>query len=172
MDAKTSFYSARIHELSGNQKALFSEMNHLLHKPTETPLPPHDSPEVLANQFAEYFSEKIEKIRRELQCCIGQPSPTSSTQLCSVRSICELSSFDNVSIETLSKLIALAPSKICALDPIPTCLFKQCTDLPVPTVTNMINFSLSSGTVPNEWKDAIVLPTLKRKQDVLTKENY
>ena len=55
MDAKTSFYSARIHELSGNQKALFSEMNHLLHKPTETPLPPHDSPEVLANQFAEYF---------------------------------------------------------------------------------------------------------------------
>ena len=27
MDAKTSFYSARIHELSGSQKALFSEMN-------------------------------------------------------------------------------------------------------------------------------------------------
>ena len=36
----------------------------------------------------------------------------------------------------------------------------------------MINFSLSTGTVPNEWKDAIVLPTLKRKQDLLTKENY
>ena len=36
----------------------------------------------------------------------------------------------------------------------------------------MINFSLSTGTVPNEWKDAIVLPTLKRKQDVLTKKNY
>ena len=109
MDAKTSFYSARIHELSGNQKALFSEMNHLLHKPTETPLPPHDSPEALANQFAEYFSEKIEKIRRELQCCIRQPSPTSSTQSCSVRSVCELLSFDNVSIETLPELIALAP---------------------------------------------------------------
>ena len=36
----------------------------------------------------------------------------------------------------------------------------------------MINLSLSTGTVPNEWKDAIVLPTLKRKLDVLTKENY
>ena len=54
-------------------------MNHHLHKPTETPLPPHDSPEVLTNQFAEYFSEKTEKIRRELQCYIGQPSLTSST---------------------------------------------------------------------------------------------
>ena len=128
MDAKTSFYSARIHELSGNQKAFFSEMNHLLHKPTETPPPPHNSPEVLANQFAEYFS-KIEKIIRELQCCIRQPSPTSSTQSCSVRSVCELSSFDNVSIETVSELIALAPSKTCALDPIPTRLLKQCTDL-------------------------------------------
>ena len=84
LDAKTSFYSARIHELNGNQKALFREMNHLLHKSTETPLPPHDSPEVLANQFAEYFSEKIEKIRLELQCCIVQPSTTSSTQSSSV----------------------------------------------------------------------------------------
>ena len=85
---------------------------------------------------------------------------------------CELSSFDNVSIETVSELIALAPSKTCALDPIPTHLLKQCTELLVPTVTKyMINFSLSTGTVPNEWKDAIVLPTLKRKQDVLTKEN-
>ena len=150
MDAKTSFYSARIHELSGNQKALFSEMNHLLHKPTETPLPPHDLPEVLANQFAEYFSEKIEKIRHELQCCIGQTSSTSSAQSCSVRSICELSSFDNVSTEIVSELIALAPSETCALDPIPTRLLRQCTDLLVPTVTNIINFSLSTGTVPNE----------------------
>ena len=79
---------------------------------------------------------------------------------------------DNVSIETVSELITLASSKTCALDPIPTRLLKQCTDLLVPTVTNMIHFSLSTGTVPNEWKDAIVLPTLKRKQDVLTKENY
>ena len=120
LDAKTSFYSARIHELNGNQKALFREMNHLLHKSTETPLPPHDSPEVLANQFAVYFSEKIEKIRLELQCCIVQPSTTSSTQSSSVRNICELSSFDNVPIKTVSDLIASAPSKTCALDPIPT----------------------------------------------------
>ena len=172
LDAKTSFYSARIHELNGNQKALFREMNHLLHKSTETPLPPHDSPEVLANQFAEYFSEKIEKIRLELQCCIVQPSTTSSTQSSSVRNICELSSFDNVPIKTVSDLIASAPSKTCALDPIPTRLLKQCTDLLAPTITSMVNLSLSTGTVPNEWKDAIVLPTLKRKQDILTKENY
>ena len=172
LDAKTSFYSARIHELNGNQKALFREMNHLLHKSTETPLPPHDSPEVLANQFAEYFSEKIEKIRLELQCCIVQPSTTSSTQSSSVQNICELSSFDNVPIKTVSDLIASAPSKTCALDPIPTRLLKQCTDLLAPTITSMINLSLSTGTVPNELKDVIVLPTLKRKQDILTKENY
>ena len=121
-----------------------------------------NSPEVLANQFAEYyyFSEKIEKIRRELQCCIGQPSPISSTQSCSVRSICELSSLDNVSIETVSELITLTPSKTCALDPIPTRLLKQCTDLLVPTVTNMINFSLSTGTVQTHFQSYICFQDL------------
>ena len=71
-------------------------------------VPPLDCPKYSRINLPSIFSEKTEKIRRELQCCIGQPSPTSSTQLCSVRSICELSSFDNVSIETVSELIALA----------------------------------------------------------------
>ena len=109
LDARTSFYSARIHELSGNQKALFSEMNHLLHKPTDTPLPPHDSAEILANQFSDYFSEKIDNIRRELQCCIGHPPSTSPTQPCPVRVINELSSFDKVSVENVSELIMSSP---------------------------------------------------------------
>ena len=63
LNAKTSFYFARVQDLIGNQRALFYKMNHLLHKPAETPSPAHNLPEVLANQFAEFFSEKIEKIR-------------------------------------------------------------------------------------------------------------
>ena len=60
LDAKTSFYPALNYysELSGNQS------------------------------ICRVFFGKIEKIRHKLQCCIGQPSPTSSTQSCSVRSIC------------------------------------------------------------------------------------
>ena len=53
--AKTSFYSRRIEKFSGNQKALFREMNHLLNKKTVTPLPPHETPLALANQFAAFF---------------------------------------------------------------------------------------------------------------------
>ena len=58
--AKTSFYSRRIEKFSGNQKALFREMNHLLNKKTVTPLPPHETPLALANQFAAFFSNKID----------------------------------------------------------------------------------------------------------------
>ena len=64
--AKTSFYSRRIDVFSCNQKALFRKMNHLLNQSTVTPMPPHESPGVLANQFADYFSSKIDLIRREL----------------------------------------------------------------------------------------------------------
>ena len=59
--AKTSFYSRRIEKFSGNQKALFREMNHLLNKKTVIPLPPHETPLALANQFAAFFQTKLTK---------------------------------------------------------------------------------------------------------------
>ena len=68
--AKTSFYSRRIDAFSCNQKALFRKMNHLLNRSTVTPMPPYESPGVLANQFADYFSSKIDLIRRELNHCV------------------------------------------------------------------------------------------------------
>ena len=101
VNAKSSFYSTRVQELSGNQKALFNEMNHLLHKPTETPLPTLDSLEVLAKLFAKFFSQMIEKIRRELCGCVQQLSPTCSRNLGSNNDdVYEISSFRNVSVET------------------------------------------------------------------------
>ena len=94
--AKTSFYSRRIEKISGNQKALFREMNHLLNKKTVTPLPSHETPLALANQFAGFFfSNKIDLIRSELNCCIPIAPDTYSL---SETDTVQLSSFERVSI--------------------------------------------------------------------------
>ena len=78
MDAKTSFYSARIHELSGNQKALFSEMNHLLHKPTETPLPPHDSLKYSRINLPSIFRRRLRKL--DMSCSVVSDRPLQHLQ--------------------------------------------------------------------------------------------
>ena len=158
--AKTSFYSRRIDAFSCNHKALFREMNHLLNQSTVTPMPPYESPGVLANQFADYFSSKIDLIRRELNHCVPHsllaPGTCSQTEM----NINKFSAFDSVSIRTVSDLISSCPAKTCDLDPVPTRLLKDCSEQLAPAITSMINLSLSTGTLPSSWKDAIVLPLL------------
>ena len=170
--AKTSFYSRRIDAFSCNQKALFREMNHLLNQSTVTPMPPHESPGVLANQFADYFSSKIDLIRRELNHCVPHsllaPGTCSQTEM----NINKFSAFDSVSIRTVSDLISSCPAKTCDLDPVPTRLLKDCSEQLAPAITSMINLSLSTGTLPSSWKDAIVLPSLKSGKKELIMENY
>ena len=51
----------------------------------------------------------------------------------------------------------------CQLDPIPTSLVKNCSDVLIPVVTKMVNMSLEDGVVPDKWKIGLVLPLLKRQ---------
>ena len=51
-------------------------------------------------------------------------------------------------------------------------VFSSEKDLITPVSTNMINLSLSTGTIPSSWKDAIILPSLKSGKKDLVKENY
>ena len=60
------------------------------------------------------------------------------------------------------KLIKRAPNKQCASDPIPTWLLKKCIDSLSPALTVMINMSLQLGHFPEEWKNALVTPLLKK----------
>jgi hypothetical protein len=54
------------------------------------------------------------------------------------------------------------PSKSCALDPIPTWLLKSHIDAIAPAITTIINKSITSATVPDCLKEALVTPLLKK----------
>ena len=53
-----------IMEHAGDQKQIFQIANQLLHIRQVSPLPDSDSDKSLANQFFDYFTEKIWKIRK------------------------------------------------------------------------------------------------------------
>ena len=71
-------------------------------------------------------------------------------------------SFSIVSEDEISKLIKNMPTKSCILDTLPTNLVKHCIDDLVPLITHIVNESLMAGTVPVQFKQAIVVPILKK----------
>ncbi len=74
----------------------------------------------------------------------------------------QLSEFKPVSEDHVRKIILSTNSKSCALDPIPTKLLKECLDVLLPHIVKIINLSISSCTVPQGLKKAIVTPLLKK----------
>jgi hypothetical protein len=65
------------------------------------------------------------------------------------------------------------PKKSCQLDPLPASLFFQCIDELLPTITNIMNTSLSTGVVPQCFKHALVIPLLKKSNlDPENLKNY
>ena len=70
-------------------------------------------------------------------------------------------------------MVNKSSSKSCLLDPIPTCLLKDCSSTVAVPIAEIINLSLSSGYVPRSLKVARVTPCLKKKSlDKDTFANY
>ena len=70
--------------------------------------------------------------------------------------------FDDASPDDIAKVIKNSPTKSCLLDPWPTFLVKDCLDILFPSITKLVNCSLSEGAVPDGFKSAVVTPLIKK----------
>ena len=109
----------------------------------------------LADRFVTFFSDKIDKIRNSF-------SSSDSFTLPPPPDVPNFSCFKQVSQEEIRKIIMKSPTKSCLLDPWPTFLVKECVDILLPSITRLVNCSLSEGVVPDEFKKAIVTPLIKK----------
>ena len=168
ISTRQTFYNEKIQTCAGDQKALYSVLNKLLHRVTETQLPVHDCPSELANRFAIFFIEKISRIRDGLHTC--------HTHLHSVEtSSCTISmvKFSSVSQEDVEKIIGKANNKSCSLDPVPTKILKQHLSHILPVITRVINLSLEEAVMPAPFKEAVLTPILKKSSlDKEVLKNY
>ena len=63
--------------------------------------------------------------------------------------------------QDVKSLMQHSSLKSCALDPMPSTLVSRC-DVLLPVITRLINMSLKSGQFPVAWKEALILPLLKK----------
>jgi hypothetical protein len=155
--AKETHYSDMITQ-SSDQGMLFRVIDKISHKKSETVLPTHSSKEELANRFANFFQEKIEKIRDRIASTNDLPQVQEEKE----SSPPSLSEFKPATPEEVKKIITNSKATTCSLDPIPTSFLKLLLDVLLPILTNIINMSFEEGHFPSDLKRALILPLLKK----------
>ena len=164
--AKQAYYSAKI-QSSITCKQLFQNFNTILGKSRSSPLPSTFNSDDLPNVFSDYFTEKICTIRNNFP----PPNPTACPDTSFAGN--PLLTFESVTDEFVLKIINSASTKPCELDPVPTTLLYENLDILLPTITNIINTSLTTGIVPCDLKTAVVKPLLKKPSpDINLLKNY
>ena len=114
-----------------------------------TPFPDSENDEMLANQFADYFTEKIRAIRVRLE-----ENPTYKPQ---ETAKAFMSKFDRVTESEVAKCIRSMASKSCELDVIPTTILKQVLDTVIIPITSIINVSLENRIFASKWKQPLFI---------------
>jgi hypothetical protein len=154
--AKRDYHRNKISECDDRQ--LFRLVDGMT-RPTSTPtLPSHDDAKQLANEFGTFFQNKINKLKTEL---VKFDSLNVSVEVRD-RCVSEFNAFSTVTEEDVRNIISSSAIKTCPLDPIPSSLLKDCLDPLLPSITRVVNKSLTSGEMPQELKTARVVPLLKK----------
>ena len=140
-------------------------MNDVLHRNKSKTLPDHTSEKSLANALSQFFIGKITRIRQGFSKILSHNIVLPNK--CPSRFF---RSFTKVSEDKIRKIINNSPTKSCSLDPWPTFLVKECVDILVVPITSIVNMSLQSGLFPDDFKQAIVTPLIKKP--TLSKNDY
>ena len=152
-----NYYSNLIDQCAGDSRKLFRVVNSLSREPLETALPEYDDPTKLANEFGTFFLKKIEIIKQNLdKFQVQEPrlAPATPKE--------NLENFSSLSIGKVCKIVRESSNASCRLDPVPTWLVKSCLDVLASSMTELVNLSLLSGCVPENWRTAVVIPLLKK----------
>ena len=110
-----------------------------------------------AQAFMLFFNNKIATLRQAMDT-----QAVSVSQIDELSSELSLTSWSRVSPEEVRKIINTSPCKSSHMDPIPAWLFRSCLEALLPTVTLIINASLSTAVVPDCFKRAVISPLIKK----------
>ena len=123
---------------------------------------PNDlSPNQLAQEFSDFFVNKIENIRNGINSH-SQQTGNVEVSLSDDQLVNCLDHLEPATEEEVREIIRKSPNKSCELDPLPTWLLKECLDELLPLITNIVNSSMKSGSVPKDFKSARIRPLLKK----------
>ena len=168
--ARQECYRKFIDDISNDQRKLFKASKSLLNLAEGPTFPPCTDYQVLANEFGEFFVQKIAGIKSIISSTANRSlSSTLPAELVTDVSFSEL---ELLSANYVQSIILSSAKKSCLLDPIPTTLLVEHLNELLPSITRMINLSLSTGHFPDSWKLAVVRPLLKKAGLEPVPKNY
>ena len=156
--------STKVSECETDTKILYNLIRYLTGMTTSNPLPTNLSDEELANEFADYFMNKIQSIRDSLDINSKySESPGNAPNI---------SAFEPLSTCDVTKIIFGMKIKSCEIDPIPMKLLKEILPSVIEPITKIVNTSLQQGIFSKHWKIALIRPLLKEIGLEITTSNY
>ena len=142
---KTNYH--KDHISSCDNHMLFAEVDKLANGRSGSTLPAFSSAHELATSFRDFFTEKVRLL-------VESTTLTSPRAFSTAQPVCRssLTTFSDIGVDAVVKIIMESSSKSCSLDPIPTCLLNSCLSVLATTITHIVNLSLSNGHVPHPLK--------------------
>ena len=118
------------------------------------------------DEFNEYFTNKVILIHEKLFSTISDLeeaglNKSTEDQLCFETDI-KLTEFRRVSEKDIINTVIKSPTKHCDLDPIPTSLHKDILKMITPLLQEITNKTIISGVFPQDFKEALVNPFIKK----------
>ena len=165
---KTEYLKTELSKCEKDPKLLYKQFNKIMHRQKTNPLPEHQSDKGLADQFNQFFKDKIDKIRRTFNDLDNDKAFEFDKKYNGE----PLRSFIPVSEEKMKQILLSSKPKSCNLDPIPSHIVKECADELTPLICRIVNLSLETATFPQKYKHAIVTPLLKKPSLDTELKNY
>ena len=155
------YYASSIEKSKTDSKTLYKTVHELTGYKKERILPSYSCDDIIAEDMAEYFVNKITKIRQNLEEAQLQEINNQLSSGPKEKSISELSCFKPINTANLKITIQSLQKKFCLLDPIPTTVLMQKIDLLLPFMCEAINTSIEECTFPQNLKKAVITPIIK-----------
>ena len=156
---KKNFYQKSLQSSKNDMRSLYKKIKKLQGE-EEPPLPKCVDDAKLAEDFKNFFSDKVSAIREKIES-ERTSSGIENSYLNNMNVDCKFEHFSLLTKDDLNSLVKNMPDKFCSLDPIPTWLLKKCLPELSPILVYIVNESLASGYFPKDLKHAILNPTLK-----------
>ena len=151
-----TFYAKAIDSAANKQKSLFEVVDKLLDKKDARVLPSHTDPISLANDFNKYYIEKIDKLRESIP-----PSTENEVPRVSNFEGEKLEMFAPTNAEEVREILAESGIKTSCEDPLPVGVLKQVIEESTPALVELVNKSLSEGSMEG-IKSSVIDPLLKK----------
>jgi len=167
--AKSSYYTKKLHENDLSPKKFWKTIKNVFPSKSKGEIPKTKNKYELAKKFSNWFSTVIDTLKRKTMPLkdLVWNMPLVTEQKTNKSFV-----FQYVSVIFVAKqLKTLKRSKASGLDNLPPSLLKDTINVIAKPLTYIINLSLRSGTMPNCWKKARVVP-IHKNGPTTDVENY